>query len=266
MIRRDITLDDGRAGWALVSQVEHARIAAEMAAAWNEEVAALPVRHEEFLAAVLHHDDGWLAWELRPTVGDGRPRDFMEMPIDEAVAIWRRSIAVARNHGPLAGHAVSSHFAALCRWSRDDKRHDAHWLHLADEFLEEQTDLQNDWKQELAAQGMPTEQLEPQTARAWQGLRMFDLASLWLCCAERREPETVGIEGFVELRWLPDPSAESPATIRISPWPFRDDELRPAVRCRTIPAGEYPTDAALAEMLASAACRTGELSWRLLPG
>lgn len=151
MIRRDVTLDDGRPGWALVSQVEHARIAMEMARAWSDQVAPLPEGGEEFIAAVYHHDDGWIAWELRPTVHDGMPRDFMEMPLDESLAIWRRSIAVAHNDGPLAGYAVSRHFATLCGHSHDEKPHDATWRHLAEEFLEEQADLEQDWKREISA-------------------------------------------------------------------------------------------------------------------
>ncbi|MBL9081135.1 MAG: DUF3891 family protein [Planctomycetales bacterium] len=265
MIRRDITLEDGRPGWALVSQVEHARIAMEMARAWSDAVFALPERREEFIAAVYHHDDGWIAWELRPTVGDGKPRDFLEMPIDEALAIWRRSIAVARNDGPLAGYAVSTHFATLCGRSAEEKSHDPTWKYLAEEFLEEQADHASDWRRDLVAQGMPPPTVDVQTTLAWQSLRLFDLLSLWLCCAERREPDVVGIGEFAEFQMTPQADEGGAAVIRVDPWPLVGRSLELAVACRTIPAGDYPTDAALSEVLQGDACRDARLTWRLVP-
>ncbi|MGC3969348.1 MAG: DUF3891 family protein [Pirellulales bacterium] len=237
----------------------------ELARAWNSEVAPLPDRREEFIAAVLHHDDGWIAWELRPTVGDGKPRDFLEMPIDEALAIWRRSIAVARNFGPLAGFAVSKHFAALCQRSHDEKAHDPTWRYLAEEFFDEQADHENDWRRDLLAKGMTPEAVESQTLLAWQGLRFFDLASLWLCCAERQEPDMVEIEGFVSLRCVPDGFADGAAVIRVAPWPLTEPELRLSVPCRTIPALDYATDAELSAAIHGDECCEGRLSWLLLP-
>jgi hypothetical protein len=35
MIRRNQTDDDGQAAWLLISQIEHARLSGEMAAAWG---------------------------------------------------------------------------------------------------------------------------------------------------------------------------------------------------------------------------------------
>lgn len=267
MIRRNVTLDDGRPGWALVSQVEHAHIAMEMARAWSGGVAPLPEAREEFVAAVLHHDDGWIAWELRPTVHGGVPRDFLEMPLDEALAIWRRSIAVALNDGPLAAYAVSRHFATLCGQSHDEKPHDAAWRHLAEEFLEEQAELEQDWKREVSTRYGSAEAGAQQSLLAWQGLRFFDLASLWLCCAERRAAERVGHDDFVQLTWSPAGTDDGGTDlIRVGPWPFQGNELSLAVSCRTIPAGNYATDQALADVLHSDACGPGELAWKLLPG
>ncbi|MBW3541246.1 MAG: DUF3891 family protein [Planctomycetes bacterium] len=89
MIRRDA---DGQ--WLLISQVEHARLAGELAAVWgNEDVAALPMPHA-LVPAVIRHDVGWQTWEARPTIeaAHGRPRSFTEMPMNEACRIWSRSI------------------------------------------------------------------------------------------------------------------------------------------------------------------------------
>lgn len=92
MIRRE-----SEKSWVLISQVDHAVISAEVAAAWgNDAVHALPLRNE-LLRAIRLHDDGWPSWEAWPSVDPktGVPRDFTEMPMAEAAAIWSRSIDVA---------------------------------------------------------------------------------------------------------------------------------------------------------------------------
>ena len=60
MIRRDAGDD-----WLLISQVEHARIAAEIASAWgNDRFAAVPM-HDLLVHAVRHHDDAWARYSNR---------------------------------------------------------------------------------------------------------------------------------------------------------------------------------------------------------
>lgn len=268
MIRRELTLPDGRPGWALISQVEHARIAAEVCRAWDDAAYPLAKPHEELLAAVVHHDDGWLAWELRPTTVDGRPRDFMEMPLDESLAIWRRSIAVAQNMGALAAYAVGSHFAALCRWSREKAGHTDTWLHLADEFIEEQDELAQERLAELTAGGEPTTVGEAVAAtevrrnadRAWHALQFFDRVSLWLCCAERREPETIDVPeslgtGLGAFRFEPQAgcvgvstlSTLNGAEIGIEPWPLKLDRLELETEAVGVPRAAYDSTDALAK-------------------
>jgi len=268
MIRRDLILSDGRPGWALISQVEHARIAAEVCRAWNAEVFPLAVPHEELLAAVVHHDDGWLAWELRPTVVDGRPRDFMEMPLDESLAIWRRSIAVAQMFGPLAAYAVGSHFAALCRWSHEKNRHDETWMHLAEEFIAEQEELADERFKELLERATPPAgekawnptmrniEVRKNADRAWHALQFFDRVSLWLCCAERHEVETIDVpeslgSGLGAFRFTPELGGESGggagvAEITLEPWPLVVDRLEIATTAEAVPQTDYDSPDALA--------------------
>lgn len=268
MIRRDVLLPDGRPGWALISQVEHARIAAEVCRAWNVEAYPLAVPHEELLAAVVHHDDGWLAWEIRPTVLDGKPRDFMEMPLDESLAIWRRSIAVAQTLGPMAAYAVGSHFAALCRWSHEKAGHTDEWRHLAEEFIEEQDELAGERLNELIAlaersrAGDSREAVAPTGAalqaevkknadRAWHALQFFDRVSLWLCCAERSDTETIDVPeslgtGLGAFRFEPGAAGGSLAETMIEPWPLVGDRLDISTVADAVPQAVYDSPDALA--------------------
>ena len=93
MIRRD-----GEPGWILISQVDHAHLAARMADVWgNEQVSALPWP-ELLVPAIRDHDEGWRDWERLPDIDPETlwPRNFTEMPPLESARIWSHSIETCR--------------------------------------------------------------------------------------------------------------------------------------------------------------------------
>jgi hypothetical protein len=96
MIRRE-TPD----GWLLISQVDHAHLAADVASAWgNDDVTPLPLT-EWLLPAIRDHDAGWRSWEAQPTLtADGLPRQFVEMTAEVATQIWTSSIATSAGGTP----------------------------------------------------------------------------------------------------------------------------------------------------------------------
>ena len=114
MIRRDEPADGAPSHWALISQVEHARLAGRLAEPWVDGPFAPLWPRDELLWAIEHHDDGWRQWEACPGVDSrtGRPRNFTEMPAAEALAIWRHSVDAAAAAFPLAGYVVAGHFCA----------------------------------------------------------------------------------------------------------------------------------------------------------
>jgi hypothetical protein len=263
MIRRPLHTESGGDAWMLISQVEHARLSGALAAAWSDRIAPLPEPREELVAAVSRHDDGWLAWELRPTVLEGRPREFLEMPFDEALAIWRRSIAVAQTVGPLAGYAVSGHFSILAQAAKDREPRSFAWLDLADEFLEEQADLQSQWRAACQARD-GAEAAAERTRRAVDLLRFFDFASLWFCRAPRTDAETIviGREAAVTFRPAGEPESPEGAAVKLEPWPLVGDRLELGVIGRVIPAVDYANPDALAK----APSTDVRLRWTLQPG
>ncbi len=100
MIRREEEAGSlsGKPGWILISQVDHAHLAAELAEAWgNEEQPALPWP-EILLPAIRDHDEGWREWERHPDIHPEThwPRNFTEMPATDAVRIWTQSIDICR--------------------------------------------------------------------------------------------------------------------------------------------------------------------------
>ena len=108
MIRRD----DGD-DWLLMSQVDHAHLASEIAAVWgNDVVASLPVP-DLLVPAIRDHDEGWRDWEQTPAIDPetGKPRDFTAMPMRIATAIWSKSIEACGREMP--SHAVHPNMSAF---------------------------------------------------------------------------------------------------------------------------------------------------------
>ncbi len=90
MIRRDDIPPDDPPRWLLISQIEHARVSAELARYWGRAPLKAVEPSEIVLPTILRHDDGWQAWESRPAVnGDGAPTSFTEMPPGDGNEIWR---------------------------------------------------------------------------------------------------------------------------------------------------------------------------------
>lgn len=102
MIRRNTS-----GGQLLISQVDHARLAYDLADAWgNEQVTGMPLA--AWLApAIRDHDEGWRDWEAAPTINtEGQPRSFTEVPAEAATAIWSTSIDVCASGPPSSADAL----------------------------------------------------------------------------------------------------------------------------------------------------------------
>ena len=179
MIRRDVKLADGSPGWALISQIEHARISALLASQCRGEFgpANASLVRDEVLVAIAAHDDGWREWEEAPQLDakHGRPLSFMELAVGDATAIWSKSIAVAEEIGPLAAWMVSGHFMRLLEHS-EHARFDS----LAQSWLAEIDPRREAWFAKWQA-------IEPELRdaavadEALEWLWAFDETSLWFC-------------------------------------------------------------------------------------
>jgi hypothetical protein len=275
MIRRDIRLADGRAGWLLISQIEHARVSAELAARCAGRFArceprAAPERPEpapatvrdELLAAIAHHDDGWTQWERSPRLdpGSGRPLAFTELEPAEAVDIWSRSVAAAEAIGPLAAWLVASHFARLGRRAAGDRARATAAPELRTWIAE--IDLRcGTWLAAWQRQDAPRH-TETLAAEALQWLWTFDEVSLWLCCTCLAhepipcapEPHCAGRGTPIEMELL----APAPGAATATPWRFDGDGLEATISGIAVPAGHYEN---AANMLARGVPQS--LNWRL---
>ena len=259
MIRREVRDSTGQECWVLIMQPDHARVSGCLAEAWGREPYEPLAPHAEMVSAIDRHDDGWFTWEQAPKVDSaGQPLGFMEMPLADSLEIWRRSIASAATVGYLAGHMVSRHFDVLlrrfsARWQQGSAEDRA----LAEAFLKEQSQQQAAWlaKWQSQQEGRPAGQ-QAEQALGW--LQFFDTLSLWLCCAERTEPEQFQPPQGPPLTITP----RDGQTLQVTPWPLVTPQLTLEVPGRQLPAGNYRDAAALAD----AAWQPVEVTWRLVAG
>jgi hypothetical protein len=265
MIRRDAKLADGAAQWVLISQIEHARISAQLAAHCTGRFGAGEVSDDlrrEVLAAIEHHDDGWAEWERSPRLhtDSGKPVSFMELEPREAIDIWTMSVMAAEEYGTLAGWTVAGHFARLLKNSEHARsnEHAAIWRQGI-----EQARSQALFEWHLEAPKLHTAELAEE---ALQWLWTFDEVSLWFCCTCPSSEESLQAAGDkqakpagqgtpIEMQLRPGGSGVAGAT----PWRFDAASIEIEAAARIVPAAPYnDADALLA------AARPHTLRWQFM--
>jgi hypothetical protein len=270
MIRREISAADGTNQWLLVSQVHHAQVSGELVRNWREPFSA------DVVDAITHHDDGWTEWEAAPKLNsaNGAPYSFLEMPLVEALSIWDRSIAAARQFGPLAGYIVAGHFYGLLH----DSEHAGEGPAIA--WLAAKRKVRTSWIDEWL-RANPSHTLD-YAKRAQQMLLVADLFSLWLCCdcpieenqgsilsQSQMKPRADILHGqfrFAVNECMAGRSERADRltgfawTVAVEPYPFRDSLPPLNVRVIAAPARRY---ADWDELLAAG--WAVELNWRLVP-
>jgi hypothetical protein len=263
MIRRE----DG-ADWLLIPQIEHAHVAAEIAAAWGRALSP------DVVAAVRHHDDGWREWDASPRIDPetGIPRSFLEMPMSVATEIWSRSIElcgqerkpqseVDQTSSPLGGLAVSGHFCWLAEQACES-RDDPEELAAIERFLEAQARQQTAWREALQRQeNASTADVDLQVELGFRTVQFFDRLSLWLCCAVQSKPYEAEFPGGGIFKFAP----LAPETVSVEPDPFLQG-AGPAtvtVVAKRIAARSYADDDDLLNALHDSPAE--RLTWTLLP-
>jgi hypothetical protein len=270
MIRRDVQLADGAPAWALISQIEHARISALLASQCRGRFgsAQSSLIRDEVLVAIAAHDDGWAEWEQTPQLDakHGRPLSFMELPVSDATAIWSKSIAVAEEIGPLAVWMVSGHFMRLLEHS-EHARFDS----LAQAWLAEISPRRDAWFAKWQA-------IEPELRdaavadEALKWLWAFDETSLWFCChgpaggVKRRDASDAYTSGRgtpIELTLsgrgesaLGEPDR---GAVHAKPWRFDVESIDFEATALLVPARRYNSSQ---QLLAAGTPHT--LRWRLV--
>lgn len=249
MICRKLHLTDQPQMWLMISQVEHASISGLLAGHCCSHLDSS--LRDELIQAVVHHDDGWKAWEAKPQLDETkqRPLAFYELPLKYSLEIWSRSIEAANKIGPRAAWVVASHFIALLE-ARPEPR-PAH----AEAWRAEMVEQRNRWQAAWHSRELAQDSLH------W--LQLLDIASLWLCgkcpgqgevVAHRPEGYTMGANNPLKTEFL---YLEDRASMQ--PWRLDVEELKITATGWIAPAREYAdSDELLAHRIEHA------ISWKIV--
>jgi hypothetical protein len=204
----------------LVTQPDHARIAAEILSLWCADGVPDHPRRDELLFAVREHDNGWQEADAAPRIdpSSGRPYTFYEIPGEMRIEIWRRCVRRCADGRPWPALLIATHADRLHR----DRRGRPDW----EEYFGELDQLLEELRARAEVEGLGADALE--TDYRW--LRLADNLSLTACGAEldgssaRREPDRLVLDPFpfagtttftIPCRHIPDRRYESDSDLTI---------------------------------------------------
>jgi len=74
-----------------IGQLSHSWLSGQLARAWGNDRFIAPEPREEIALGAQQHDLGWALFDLEPSWNEqsGLPRNFLELTLDEHLAIWR---------------------------------------------------------------------------------------------------------------------------------------------------------------------------------
>lgn len=228
---------EAAAGLRIVTQPDHARIAAELLSLWRREGLPDHPRRADLLFAVREHDNGWQEADAAPRIdpSGGRPYGFREVPAESRIEIWQRAVGRHREAHPYPALLIATHADRL----HHDRRPESTWSafferldRLAEELLE--------------SSGATLEQLEED----YRWLRLADHLSLLAC----------GDGSQLELG--PWRARRDEDQILLAPFPFAGSTTF-SVPCREIPNRPYESDTDLTIELATARWQSHKI--RLTP-
>jgi hypothetical protein len=266
-----VTRRDG--GLTLITQPDHAALAGRMAESWGNAQFATPAARDALICAAMHHDDGWLDLDSRPTYNAERqrPAHFTELPLSESAGSYARGVESVYERDLRAGALVGMHFSGFYtnRWGVGSGA--ASEDPLALQIVAEQ---EARWMPALrAAWGNrgPRSEFDAETWHAYEVLQAVDLLSLALGLMDLERPadgETVDVTSTLTRvdqvagarlitgvpRAIGDPRRASimvqpigPGSVTFNPYPFRQPQLHLAVPVRELENRPYESAAMAAE-------------------
>jgi Protein of unknown function (DUF3891) len=218
-----------------IGQASHAWLSGQLARAWGNERFGAVEPWEEACLGAEQHDVGWALWDLEPKLNPstGLPHTFMDLPLDEKLALWSKAARNVLSQSRYSALLVSMHGSALYErfWPDDPEARKRQ-----QRFLDGQHELQR----ALAAG------LDRGTLRRNQELIFaWDYISLALC-----------------LEWAPAkvkdvPTVDNPIDLELTehgeldPWPFGEERVSVRAEARRLP-GRFAREDEMREALDSA--------------
>jgi len=214
--------------WLCIGQREHARLAAEVALAWQAPSCPDGVAWLDIVRAVHHHDDGWEDWDRDPQLDPTTRelRGFTDMRLEDSTVLWRESVLACRDkpaydgqaHHPAAPIWVARHFSHLVRQTARHHPDSTERQECSRLFVEFADEVETKIVQQHGTEaGLSPEALE----FGYRAIRWFDLVSLNLCLVTSSDEERLESPGWGPIAYT---FSSGQATLR--PWPLSSSSLK----------------------------------------
>lgn len=254
-------------GWWLITHPDHARLAAEFATCWGNDLFASPEPRIHVLYAIRVHDDGWAARDESPVVTrEGKPSAFShelvgsysafeEIDLADYLAVRERAVQRLETTEPYAALLVAMHTHNLLSAHADRSKIAPEKLPLLDDFL----DRQRARLERLRTEIRRNPRLPPRTVSEhcvldnFRLLQATDNLSL-LSCVGYTQPATL-LHPLRKSDGGASPISVQPIgvrTFRLKPYPFREPKLTFEVPARHVKGKRFASSQELAERFASA--------------
>jgi len=234
----------------LISQIAHARLAADLAAEIGNENFTSPLPRQAVLDAVAMHDAGWPAHDDSPTINArGLPAHALEMPLQTMLPIWSASTDLTAAIHPYAGLLVSLHGLSLSARAHITAS-ELPLIFALNKFQHRQIELQEEFRQKLGMSiehplhlGLAEPVVSPEEDLLrfdFELLELTDQLSLNICFGESRLPSIDGVHprpghAPLTMRFIRDDRGD----FLVDPWPFARDELIVKFPTKIVPARTY---------------------------
>ena len=229
-----------------ITQPAHAWLSGQLARAWGNETFGAVEPWEEVCLGAEQHDVGMTAWEQAPTLNPetGLPHSFMELGLDEHLAMWSAAPGLVVPQCRYAALLVSLHGTALYE-RRDLSRLPPEDAERVRAFMAGQNVLQHRLRASLHADGA---QVHRNQRLVWT----WDSLSLGLL---------LGWAPY-EIDHVPTADGETALAVRdgtVDPWPFRAPRVALCCEGRRV-AGRFDDEEAMRAALNAAPWETIEIS------
>ena len=234
-----VRVDDD--GALAIGQLSHSWLSGQLARAWGNDRFIAPEPREEIVLGAQQHDIGWALVDLEPDWNEqsGLPRSFVELSVEEHLAIWRRAPDQLLSESLHAALVVSLHGRSL---SELRARAGPEQAAAVSEHIEAERARQA-WLCETLGISEAQARCTQRQMWAWDGLSLA-LCNGWLPFTSRDVPSHAGLVD-VELRGAGE------STFVLDPWPFGDDRVE--VRCEARRLGSrYESESAMRKAFAGA--------------
>ena len=221
-------------GALAIGQLSHAWLSGQLARGWGNERFTAPEPREEIALGAEQHDIGWALFDLEPHLNPetGLPRSFLELTVDEHLAIWRKAPERLLSQSLHAALVVSLHgrWLSELRGRASPDQAEALRAHIDEERARQA------WLCAILDVPEPQAQLTQRQMWTWDGLSLA-LCNGWSPFTARDVPSVDGLVD-VELRDRGDGS------LTLDPWPFAVERMEARCEARRL-GSRYEDEIAL---------------------